>query len=365
MKPGTLLAPLRALVVPTVAMALALLASLAVVAAAGYPALEAASALFAGAFGSPQALTGTLEAMVPLELVALGWIVAFSARRINVGFEGQILVGGVVAAAVALTGTQLPGAVRLPAAVAGAGVAGAAYAGVAAALWAFRNVNEIISTFMLNLVAVLVLNWLVRGPLQEPTHSLPESGVLPQAARWPRLVASTGLTWDVVLIPLAVALVLLVLSRTAVGFRLRMTGANRVAAAGAGFATTALASGALVASGALGGVAGSSLVLASLDGVVKDNFSAGYGFDGIVAALLARNSPLGTIPAALVLGALRQGGGLMEARVGVSESLIQVTLGLVIFLLAAAPYAAPARLLRPRRRRRQALPAVPLERPRG
>lgn len=338
MSPRALARSLVSLALSVAVAGVAVAASLAVIAAAGKPPGSAASALWQGAFGDRQQLAGTLEKMIPLVLVALGWIIAFSARRINVGFEGQILVGGTVAAVVGLELHGLPAYLHLPLGILGGVAGGAAYAAIAAWLWARRRVNEIISTLLLNFVAMQLVSWLVRGPLQEPQHGLAETSQILPSARWPRLLSDTALTWDVFYVPLAVAAVVLLLTKTTFGFRLRLTGANEEAARYAGTQTIRVGAYALVLSGALAGLVGSSLILAGENGTLRDNFSANYGFDGIVTALLARNSPLGVLPAALLFAALRQGGGLMEARVGVSQSLVQVTQGLVIVLLAGSVF---------------------------
>ena len=126
------------------------------------------------------------------------------------------------------------------------------------------------------------------------------------------------------------------LSATTFGLRLRATAANPLAARSAGIASTSVRVKALLASGALAGLVGSSLVLGNQSGVVADGFNSTYGYDGIAVALVARNSPWGCIPAALLFGALRQGGGLMEARLGVSSSLVYITQGIVIVFVAGS-----------------------------
>lgn len=332
---------LRSVVPLAVAIATAVVAvavSMVVIAATGGDAAGAMNALLDGAFGSRAQVAGTIAKTIPLTLVALGWMVAFSARRINIGFEGQILAGGIVATVIGLKAGFLPSPLHLGAAVIGALLAGALYAGIAAWLWAARSVNEIISTLMLNFVAIQMVSWLVRGPLQEPTRTFPRSATIPDSALWPRIIEHTSFGWDVLLVPLAVVAVTVVLSRTAFGFRLRLTGANERAARLAGVATTRVTVIALMISGALAGLAGSSLILGGETASMADNFSANYGFTGIVAALLARNSPPATIPAALLFAALRQGGGLMEARVGVSSALVLITQAIVILLVSAASY---------------------------
>ncbi|HKP17011.1 MAG TPA: ABC transporter permease [Gaiellaceae bacterium] len=320
----------------TVIAATAIAVSIAVIAIAGHSPGAALSAVWDGAFGGRTELGGTLAKMIPLTLVALAWIVAFSARRINIGFEGQLTAGGITAAVVALQAPGLPIGVHLPLAVLAGVAGGAVYAAVPAWLWAQRHVNEIITTLLLNFVIVQILNWLVRGPLQESSHGFAETDPLPGSARWPVALSGSPLTWDVLYIPAGALLVAFVLARTTVGFRLRLTGASEEAARYSGTRTVRVGAAALVASGAIAGLAGSSLVLSSQSGVMTDGFSAGYGFAGIVTALLARNSPLGCIPAALLFAALRQGGGLMEARVGVSSSLVEITQGLVVVFLAGS-----------------------------
>ncbi len=312
--------------------------SMVIIGLSGAPPMDAARAMWDGAFGSTSQIAGTLSKMVPLMLVALGWIVAFSTKRINIGFEGQILMGGVVATFIGLHRGGLPPFIHLPLAIAGAVVGGAALAGIAAWLWAKRSVNEIISTLMLNFLAIQLVSWLVRGPMQERTHTFFQSDPIESGARWPHLIANTALSWDLFLALAIVALTAFMLDRTTFGVRLRLTGANEEAARHAGVRTTRMTVLALLISGGLAGLAGSSLILAGESTVMVDNFSAGYGFDGIVVALLARNSPVAVIPSALLFAALRQGGGLMQARVGVSSALTLITQATVILLVAGAQF---------------------------
>jgi ABC-type uncharacterized transport system permease subunit len=314
----------------------ALLIGLVVIVAAGYPAGATIRALWDGSFVGSQSLDGTLETMVPLVLAALGWIVAFGAGRINVGLEGQILTGGIAATASGLYLGGVTGAIGVPVAIL-AGVAGGAFwAAIAAALWALRSVNEIIATFMLNLIAILLVTWLVTGPLQEPTHSTPVSQDLPGSVAIPLLPDQTGLSWDVIAVPVMVVALLIVLRRTTAGFRLRMTGANPEAARHVGVPVVRVGALALVVSGAIAGLAGAFMILGPQGGSLQDDFSSNLGFDGIAVALLCRSSPIGTIPAALLFAALIQGGGFLEAQVGVSTSLVDVVFGLVVVLAAGS-----------------------------
>ena len=313
----------------------ALLIALGFIAAAGVPPAEAAAAFFEGAFGNPIFFAGTIAKMVPLVLVALGWIIVYRASRFHVGFPGQILIGGLLAAIVALE-VDAPAAVHLPLAVAAGMLGGALFAGIVAWLWASRGVNEILSTLLLNLVAIEIISWVVRGPLQEPGGALPQTAGLPASARWPVVGDTYTLHWDVLLIPAAVVAVAFALARTSFGFRVRLVGANERAARHTGTSPARVGVQAIVLSGALAGLAGGSLLLAGETPGMTDNFGSNYGFPGIAVALLARNSPLGVIPAALLFASLRQGGGVMEGTVGVSSAVVDVTQGIVIVLVLAA-----------------------------
>lgn len=322
----------------------ALLIGLVIVAAAGYPAGATIRSLWEGAFVGSQSLDGTLETMVPLVLAGLGWIVAFRAGRINVGLEGQILTGGIAATATGLYLGGISGAVGVPVAMLAGIAGGAAWAAIAGLLWAYRGVNEIIATFMLNLIALLMVNWIVTGPLQEPTHSVPISRDLPGSVLLPSFLGEPALSWDVIAIPIAVLLTILVLGRTTAGFRLRLTGANPEAARHVGVSVVKVGAMAIVASGAIAGLAGSFLILGPQGGSMQDAFSSNLGFDGIAVALLARNRPIGTIPAALLFAALIQGGGFVEAQVGISTSLVDVVFGLVVVLAAGSSWLLERRL---------------------
>ncbi len=308
---------------------------------------ESIEALVDGAVGSPSSIASLLSKTVPLGLVALGWIVAAQAKRVNIGLEGQMIVGGATSAAVGLQLSGLPIWVHLPLAVLAGAVGGGAYAAIAALLWQRRGVNEIFSALMLNLIAVQAVAWVIRGPLAEGGASFARTAELPETGRWGRVVGNYVFSWDWVVLVAAVILVGIVLPRTAAGFRLRLVGANPEAATFAGVRTARVSVMAFVASGALAGLAGSSMILAGETYRMTDGFAAEYGYVGIVVALVAGNAALAVIPAALFFSFLRQGGGLLEARVGVPLSIVTITTGTVIVLLASASQ--PIERLRSRR----------------
>lgn len=312
-----------------------LLVAAALVWAAGVQPGVAGRAFFDGAFGTRLNLAGTLSKVVPLTLVALAWIVAFRAGRIHVGFPGQILVGGLFVSVVALK-VGLPSGLHLAACVLAGIVGGAFYAGIAAYLWARRGVNEILSTLLLNLVAAQLLAWWVRHPMHDASTPLAITPPFPDSSRWATLLKDTTLHWDIVLVPIAVVVVSVLLRRSLIGFKIRVVGANARLAAHAGFKAATIGTIALLISGALAGLAGSSLVLAGNVSAMTEDFGASIGFTGIAVALLARNSPAGVIPAALLFAALQQGGGVMEGTVGLSAALVEFLQGVVIILILLA-----------------------------
>lgn len=340
----------------------ALLVALIVVGASGVSPGTAATAFASGVFGNNYNLAATLTQLVPLTLVALGWILVFRAGRFHVGFPGQILVGGLFVSIVALK-VSLPHAIHLPLAILAGMVGGALYAGIAAWLWAKRGVNEILSTLLLNLVAAQLLAWWVRSPFHDSTTPLPLTPPLPSSARWPALLTNTQLHWDIVLIPVAIVIVWFLLARTTFGFRVRFVGANERVARHAGISPERVGTWAILLSGALAGVAGSSLVVAGTTPAMGEDFGGNFGFTGIAVALLARNSPIGVVPAALLFASLSEGGGVMEATVGISSSLADFIQGLMIVLVLAATtllYLARRRRRVARARRGGERPAVEL-----
>jgi simple sugar transport system permease protein len=246
-----------------------------------------------------------------------------------------MIFGGMFVSIVALK-ISLPHPLHLPLAILAGMLGGAAYAAIAAVLWAKRGVNEILSTLLLNLIAIQAVAWWVREPFHDSSTPLPLTPYLHESARWPSLIPDTQLHYDIFLIPVAMLAVILLLNRTTFGFGVRLVGANPEVARHAGLSPEAVGSQALILSGAFAGLAGSSLVLASQTPAMGEDFAGSYGFTGIAVALLARNAPLGVIPAALLFAALGQGGGVMEATVGVSSSLADFIQGLMIVLVLAA-----------------------------
>jgi simple sugar transport system permease protein len=333
-----LLAALRlALVAVTIVVTLLLL-----LAVGGYDAGRAATALWNGSVGGGYAFwSGTLVRAVPLILAGVAVSLAFTGGILNIGAEGQLLAGAAAAAAVGLATGQwvdgwFGGLVAVSCAL-GAGVAaGAAWAGIAAILRQRFGVLEVISTIMLNFVALYGVGYLVRGPLQEPLGIYPQSASLPPAARLATLLPGTRLHWGFALALTIAAATWWVLRATAAGFRVRAAGASPSAAASAGLVDVAgTARAVFLASGALAGLAG-AVEVTGVTYALSDNLSAGYGYTAIAVALLARLNPLAVLASAILFGALDAGAAAMQRDAGVPASVVGVVQAVVILMVLAA-----------------------------
>ncbi|WP_329392066.1 ABC transporter permease [Streptomyces sp. NBC_01716] len=321
-----------AVVVGAIALAAAM------VAAIGVSPGDALSVFWDGTFGRSANLGTTLTQSVPLLLVALGWIVTTRAGRLHVGFPGQVITGGSAATAVGLQCGGLPMPLAVLATVAAGGLGGMLWAAVTAWLWASRGVLEIVSSLLLNLVAVQVAAWLVRGPLQGSLDGQPQSKTFPDSTWWPAYDGIPGrtLSYDVVLLPICAILVVVVLSRTVFGFRLRMAGGNRDAARWSGVDPVREGVKAILISGGLAGVAGAALLFAGSTPWMSDGFEANVGFNGIAVALLARNSAAAAPIAAIAFSSLNVGGTALQAQLDVPSSMASVLQGAVIVLVLVA-----------------------------
>ena len=298
--------------------------------------MEALLALWQGAFGSAYAvLSATLVRTTPLLLLGLSVATAFRAGILNIGAEGQLLAGAMAAAAVGLASTGWPSAVAVAAMIVAGIVAGAGWAFIAAPLRRWFGVLEVISTIMLNFLALHLVSWLVRGPLQEPTRTNPQSATLPDVAHWPTLIPGHRLHLGF-LLGLLLALALWVMWRhTAVGFRLRVVGMGARAAASAGrVAVDHTVMGAFLLSGAIAGLAGASEIGGVTWGLY-DGISPGYGYTAIAVALLARLDPRAVVPSAVFFGALEAGAAAMQRDAGVPSVVVQVVVAVVVLAVIA------------------------------
>ena len=299
---------------------------------------EALLAFWDGAFGSSYAFwSATLVRATPLLLVGLAVALAFRGGVLNIGAEGQLILGAIAASAVALRLPQTPALPLIVLMIVAGALAGGLWAGIAAWLRQRFGVLEVISTIMLNFVAAALIGWIVRGPLQEPTGVYPMSESFAAAARWPFLLGGQRLHLGFVLGLLAAGGLAFVLARTAAGFRVRALGASPAAAESAGGVSASRVSARVfVVSGMLAGLAGASEV-GGVTWALYEGISPGYGYTAIAVALLARLDPRWVVVTAVFFGALEAGGAPMQREAGVPAMAVQiVTATLLLAVLAAA-----------------------------
>jgi simple sugar transport system permease protein len=291
-------------------------------------------ALVTGSIGSWYAFgSGTLVRATPLILTGLAVAIALRAGVFNIGAEGQFLIGAAAAAAVAVSSEGFPRAITLPLVLAAGAAAGAVWASIAAVLRARFRVLEVISTIMLNFVAGYLVSYLVRGPLQEPTHIYPQTATIPAAAQLPRFGSETRLHIGFGVAVVACGVAWWVLRFTAAGFRLRVVGMNPTAARVAGqIDVVGTTTATFLVSGALAGLAG-AIELTGVTYALYENISPGYGYTAIAVALLARLDPAVVVLTGVLFGALEVGATAMQRDAGVPSVVVSIVEAIAILTL--------------------------------
>lgn len=278
----------------------------------------------------------------PLIIAGLAVAIAFRAGIWNIGADGQLIAGATATAWVGVSVSATIGWLALPLALLAGAIAGAIWAAIAAWLRSRFGVLEVISTIMLNFIATYGVSYLVRGPLQEPTHVYPQTSSIVSGAHMPILVAGTRLHWGFV-IALAMAVIAWwVMRYTAAGFRVRASGVNPFAARSAGLidvprVTTA----AFVISGAIAGLAG-AIEVSGVTFALYENISPGYGYTAIAVALLAGLDPLAVIGTGILFGALETAAGTLQRNAGIpatTASVIEAAIILVVIAIAQLRHA--------------------------
>jgi ABC-type uncharacterized transport system permease subunit len=350
---------------PLFAVILALLIGAVMIAMMGASPVEAYKALWNGAFGTKNTVADTLIKATPLLLVGLGTCIAFRGGVINIGGEGQMVVGGLAAVAVGLQYENSDPTVYIAICLGASFLAGAVWGGIAGALKAYFRVNEILSTIMLNQIATLWMMFLVRNQFIDPAKKntaapipetarlsrrldLPRIGhSLDEIYRWLGLSGYGKMEWSTTLLHngIVIALILAVvvyilLWRTTIGYRIRAVGKNPQASRYAGIKVKQYLVLSLFLSGGLAGLAGGIQLLGVRHRMNAEGgaiaFTGNAGFNGIVAALFGGLHPIGTIPASILFGALLVGGNKLQRDVQVPSALITALIGLVIVFVVSS-----------------------------
>lgn len=328
----------------------ALLVGAIVIIISGQNPVKAYTALIQGAFVGRRAITETLVAATPLILGGLAFAIAARAGLFNIGIEGQMIVGGLAAGLVGAAGFGLPIYLYLPLALIAGMIAGGIWGAIPGYLKAKSGAHEVISTIMLNYLAMRLSAWVVRSDDIFPVRpGLQATDTVAKAAQLPRLIDRTRLHAGFIIALAAAAILGYLLFRTTIGYKIRVVGQSRGASDYGGINWGRTLTLAMLMSGLLGGLAGAGQVL-GLQHRYYD-VSPGYGFTSIAVGLVGLNHPVGVVLAGFLFGILSSGSLKMQAVAGTSKDLVQVLQGLVI--LAVAAFATANRLLARRRATRQ------------
>ena len=310
----------------------ALIVSGVIIVVAGHSPWLALTAVADGAFGSLDSLSEVAVKSCPLLLTGLAVAVAFQAGVWNIGAEGQLLIGALAMAALGTHGATLPAWFDLGVDLVAAAACGAAWAGIAGQLKLRRNVNEVISTIMLNFIALAFISYLVQGPLMESGGRYPQTDPILAGLWLPRLAPPHRVHLGVVIALLMAGGLQVLLYRTVAGYEMRAAGANPHAARLAGIDVGRRLLLALMLSGGLAGLAG-AIEVSAVTRRLYEHFSPGWGFTAIAVGLLGRLSPAGVVLAAFFFGALDAGSNAMQRVAGVSSVLVSIIQATVIFFL--------------------------------
>ncbi|MDE2638113.1 MAG: ABC transporter permease [Chloroflexota bacterium] len=348
-----------------IALLLALVVSSVLLIALNANPFEAFDFMLKGAVGSENATAETLVKATPILFVGIGITIAFRGGMINIGGEGQMIAGALAGVTVAL----VLGEARVPAEMAktpgafdliivtcsllGGFLMGALYGGLAGFLKAYFDVNEILSTIMLNQIAVQMMNFLLNGILLDPAeagfNNIPKTARLVTAAQLPRLslpigdpwlFARTRLHWGLIIAMVLAVIIYIFLWRTSWGYRIRAVGENQRASSYAGINVKRQMMFSMFLAGGFAGLAGVVQVLGLQYRLQTDGSPAGFtgaaGFNGIVAALFGGLNPIGAIPAAAFFGGLLVGAQKMQRELGVPASLITAVNGLIVVFVVSS-----------------------------
>jgi simple sugar transport system permease protein len=316
--------------------------------------LEGYGALITGALGSPSAyveafasgdieqiklafrpISETILAATPLIFTGLAVALGFRSGLFNIGAEGQLYLGAIVATFVGFSLHGLPLFVHLPLTIAAGFLGGALWGFIPGILKARTGAHEVIVTIMLNYIAYSLVTWVLRQPFyQRPGRSDPVSPIVDPSAVIPPLIDGLRMNWAFILALIAAAFVSWLLYRSTLGFEFRAVGLNPSGARYAGMNISRTLILTMSICGGLAGLAGATEII-GVNKAMTPGFSPGYGFDGIAIALLGGSSPVGVVLAALLFGGLRAGATPMQAATGIPIDLVVVIQALVIMFVAA------------------------------
>jgi ABC-type uncharacterized transport system permease subunit len=289
---------------------------------------------FAGPFTNRYYFGNMLNTAIPLVFTGLGIAVAFKASVFNLGGEGQVYSGALVATVVLLALPAAGGYLGAPAALAAAMLAGALLAGVSGLFKMKWGTDELISSFLISSAVIYVVNYFITGPLDDPGNSMLATRAIAEQYRFPGILPPSSLDISAFFAVLGAAAVFFLMYHTHWGYEMRMCGLNREFARYGGINVSAYMVLPMVLSGALHGLAGGVAVMGTYYMAVKE-FSYGMGWNGIAVALIARNNPLGVLPAAVFFAYLNAGANAAMLHADLTFEIAAVVQSVVFYLITA------------------------------
>lgn len=294
--------------------------------------ITAYAALVSGSLGSFDAIVNTLVQATPLILAGLAVGLPFKAGLFNIGAQGQFLVGALAAAAIGVSTGTLPPLLAIPLALVAGILGGMVYGFIPGFLKAYTGAHEVVTTIMLNYVAIQIVAYVVSGPLRGANVTFARTDDITTAAL-PVLAGREG-HLGVLFAAVAVPVIAWILFRSTLGFEIRSVGANPDAARYAGMHPRLLVMLTMAMAGMLAGLAGATEILGQV-GHLPASYATAVGFDAIAVALLGRSHPVGILLAGLLFGAMRAGAGLMQIQAGIPVQMVNVLQAVILFFLAA------------------------------
>lgn len=327
---------LRLLLVPALSLLTALIFCAVLLGLARFNPLTVYQTLWTGAITGSSSLAETLVTTTPLILLGLAVALGFKGGLFNIGAEGQYIVGGLGAAFAGHLFQGAPAIFMVSFALLAGALTGALYATIAGVLKVLTGAYEVITTIMLNYVAIDLVSWLVDdGGAMHGPNQIQQSYAINPGAQLPVIWPGTRLHLGFIIALVVAALVYMLIWRTTWGFELRALGLNPTAARSAGVSVRRVTIWVMAASGALSGLAGAIQVTGLPPYLVPDPFGSNFGFDAIGVAIIGAGHPIGIVLAAFLLGALRNGSTLMEQTAGISAPFVSIIIAVVMFFVAA------------------------------
>ncbi|MBF0680702.1 MAG: ABC transporter permease [Devosia sp.] len=314
-----------------------LLVAIPVLFAGGSP-LTAYGLMIQGAFGSTFALSETLNRATPLILTGLAAAVAFRAKLWNIGAEGQLYIGALAAVLVGSSMVQMPPAIAIPAVMIAGFVAGGLMMVVPTIFKQKFGADEVVITLLLNFIIILFIQMLIEGPIKDPlAMGWPQSVPIAAEAKLPKLLPRLRMHWGLIVGVVAAIALWIVVRKTVLGFEIRAVGENKAAARFAGIPVNATMLKVALISGGLAGLAGVSEV-AGVKGYLSADLSPGFGYSGIVVAMLAGLSPIGTVIAAVFVAAVFVGADSMSRATGISNYIADLVVALSLLCVLVGSF---------------------------